>query len=79
MKYNGIEIDDISLVVNGDHATLPNDPVNTMSASGVRDMIDAMEVMASVFDHVGQYYFVVWRRGNRSDMIRVDDYDLFTD
>lgn len=85
MKYNGIEIEDISLVVDGDHFTLPNDPVNTMSSSGVLDIIDAMEFMAEkCADSFGvemDYHFVVWLKGKKTvaAMIRVTDHDLFTD
>lgn len=76
MFYDGIKISTIYLMVNHDWKVFPDDPVNTGSASGMRDMLKAMNMMADAFVYDNYRYVVKTVSGLFQT---VDDYNLFTD
>lgn len=79
MRYNGKQIVGISILVDGEYHKVPNDPCNTMNASGLRDLLDGMDVMAKAFGRVMHDDYVYIVQHIAGENMVVTDTNLFSD
>lgn len=77
MFYNNVRVIGIYMTIFGGHNVIPNDPINSMSPMLLRDLIDAMDMVVTLCNPTVEYHYTV--KTGDGNMVKVEDYNLFTD